>query len=809
MQTMTPPPLGAPPETLLPNGGRRTGATWVAATGAFLLLAAAAVFVAARWSAIPDGAKLAMLVAITGGCILGGDRLRRTLPATGNALFHLGALLVPIDGVALGLRTDLPWQQLLLLDSVIAVAVLTICAQRVGSVVLAAAASGAVIATAIGVAAVTPLPASFVLAAFALGACFVKRVERHAFVWATVAAIAPLSLLALDGIVTGQGVARDLGGLAVSWPWSIATGALVTIVVLRGARVRREPVLALIALAGWVAHGIAAWSDAQVPAVVEILAPAALFLVAELVILAVRRDQFWAKPADVAGRVLEVIAAVPTLVAIPAGVLFVHFEWQETSWAVAATITTLAWIVAERRRVSGRPTRALCLAGAAAAASFGIAAATGSALIVAGGALAIALITVFTVDRARCALVAYCAAMYSTWVVMTEPQFSFAGGLAAAAVIAVAVFWSRGRNEERATGLYLALLAFGLGIVGGAAVTPPLLMMLSWPIVAWGLALLAERTEIGSEHAMRALAFGVLVSFGDVPTVQAVITCGVLAALCAADAVRLRNVHLAYLAIAPLVYGEAIALMLSGFEPGVGGVVLCAGASVFLGIAACVRDPWRAPLAAAAAATAALGLIAAAPSPETFGAALMIVGALILATGLVIEKNEVSFAGGGAATLGFWMVLGANHVMISELYLAPVAIMLLIGGAMLRMNPSTRPSSWVAYGPAIAMLAASGIAERIGGGSAYHSLFAGAVGVAAVAFGGWRRSLAPLLLGTATLVVVVAREGLDSGAGIPTWAWLAAGGLALIGSAVAMERNDMSPVEAGRRLVDVMGAQFD
>ena len=51
--------------------------------------------------------------------------------------------------------------------------------------------------------------------------------------------------------------------------------------------------------------------------------------------------------------------------------------------------------------------------------------------------------------------------MYSTWVVMTEPHLSFAGGLAAAAVITVAVFWSRGNDEERATGLYLALLALG------------------------------------------------------------------------------------------------------------------------------------------------------------------------------------------------------------------------------------------------------------------------------------------------------------------------------------------------------------
>jgi hypothetical protein len=107
------------------------------------------------------------------------------------------------------------------------------------------------------------------------------------------------------------------------------------------------------------------------------------------------------------------------------------------------------------------------------------------------------------------------------------------------------------------------------------------------------------------------------------------------------------------------------------------------------------------------------------------------------------------------------------------------------------------------------LLAGSGLAERIGGGSGWHSLFAGCVGVLAVAAGGWRRALAPLLLGTATLVAVVMREALDSGAGVPTWAWLAAGGTALIAAAVAMERNDLSPVEAGRRIVDVVGAHFD
>ena len=36
----------------------RTGAVWVTGTGAFLLLAAASVFVAVHWGAIPDTVKL-------------------------------------------------------------------------------------------------------------------------------------------------------------------------------------------------------------------------------------------------------------------------------------------------------------------------------------------------------------------------------------------------------------------------------------------------------------------------------------------------------------------------------------------------------------------------------------------------------------------------------------------------------------------------------------------------------------------------------------------------------------------------------
>src|SRR5215210_5733276 len=87
----------------------RTGTVWVTGTGAFLLLAAAAVFTAMRWDQIPDAAKLGALGLATGACLLTGRGLKACLPATAGALFHLGTFLVPIDVAAVGIHADLDW----------------------------------------------------------------------------------------------------------------------------------------------------------------------------------------------------------------------------------------------------------------------------------------------------------------------------------------------------------------------------------------------------------------------------------------------------------------------------------------------------------------------------------------------------------------------------------------------------------------------------------------------------------------------------------------------------------------------------
>ncbi|MDQ3898635.1 MAG: hypothetical protein M3326_15560, partial [Actinomycetota bacterium] len=100
------------------------------------------------------------------------------------------------------------------------------------------------------------------------------------------------------------------------------------------------------------------------------------------------------------------------------------------------------------------------------------------------------------------------------------------------------------------------------------------------------------------------------------------------------------------------------------------------------------------------------------------------------------------------------------------------------------------------------------LAERVTGGAGWHGLVAGAVGTAAVALGGWRKLAGPMVVGTGLLVAVTVHESLGALAGVPTWGWLSLGGALLLAVGIALERSDTSPVEAGRRIVDVVAERF-
>jgi hypothetical protein len=364
----------------------RTGAVWVTGTGAFLLLAAAAVFVAVRWGEIPASAKLAAIGALTGGFLLAGRRLRADLPATAGALFHLGAFLVPVDVAAVAVRAELGWGQLLLAEGLVCGLTFGLAARAERSVVLRWAAAAAVVVAAAGVGTVGPVPAPLVLAVAAVAALLADR-QLLATAWAGAAGLAPVAGFALAASDVAPGVLERLG-LAGSEPRlaAVVTGAATAGVLATVARRRLDPALALLA-AGCLATGVVVTGAEMDPSpwAWTVAAAGALTLVEGVALLS-RRDRFWGPRIGLLADAAEVLA-VPGTAAAAAVVLVSPLALVDGAHAAASSALLAAlWVVADLRRRSGDGTpvaAALLLGGRFLPATIGIAACVPAAVCLA------------------------------------------------------------------------------------------------------------------------------------------------------------------------------------------------------------------------------------------------------------------------------------------------------------------------------------------------------------------------------------------------------------------------------------------
>ena len=819
-------------------------ATWIAGTGACLLLAATALFIAVRWDRLSDEIKLAVVLGLTGAFLGGGRLLRRRLPATGDVVFHLGAFVLPVDLAAVNVRIGMGWRGLLLAEGVLGLVAFGPLAAGTGSVVLGWAFGAAMVATAAGVAGISPLPAPLVLATVALVAHLARR-HRVAVAWAVVAGLGPLAGLAVAGTAQAVSPSADLGagvlaelGLA-GRPQSLVAvlaGGLAAVVLGREAAARRDLGLATVAAASLAAGGVMSWVAAEPGLRLTVLALAAVFLVLEVAAVLTRRDPFWAAPAQGLALAVEATAASIT------GFLFVELlllaPMVETGLGPVSdepllgpdavltgtlVITASAWLVAgRRRRLDGSSDASLLaplahpLAGPFAAASAVVAVEVGArsagpisvALVAAGAALVAAGGTVSLVVGAA-------FAAWAPTVSWNRPLLALAAGAAAAAILGAGAT-ARVRRRERASvvaGYGLAAVACFCALEGALwlfVMDPevPGVVSLSFAVGAlWTLGcwLDRERPALG-DVARASVALPVVVALSLDP-VEALAVSGAAGLALLVDALRLDRPGVAL--------GTAVAAQLvvvhacrsAGLSLPEAGLGLCAGAVVWSGLAVLATSRWRLPLLASAAMGSAAGMALASGDPAASATAVLVVGSLGVAAGLVLRRPELGHVGGLWVVSGIVSHLALNRVDLAEAYAVPAAAQLLVLGAQARHR--SRLSSWWAYGPAVTLLGGAALAERLAGGSGWHAVAAGSVGVAAVAVGGWRRLGGPLLLGTGLLAVVTVVESLPALAGVPTWGWLAAGGSVLVGVGVALEHGDTSPGEAGRRLVDAISDRFE
>lgn len=831
--TATDPTGGAAPR---PPSTSPVAATWVAGTGAFLLLAAAAVFIAVSWDRLPEVAKLSLVGAATGACIAGGRAVRRTLPATGDVVFHLGAFLLPIDVAGLGMRSSIGWRAVVVGEGIVGVGVLGGLAAASGSVVLGWAATASMVVLAVGIAAVSPVPAVVALAGAAVGAHLLGQRQR-ALAWSTVAALGPVLGMAvasaLSGTGLGEGVLADLGadgGLVA------LAGCLVAAVVLgREARARADVALAGLAVAGGLSGVAATWASAGIPGETTVLVLPVVFLVVQVVAALCDRDVFWRRPARSVAGLAEVAAAAVggvwtagLVLAAPIVETGRDFMSDVPGWApqpgAGASLGALAlgWAVAGLRRRPTSPTlagAARAVAGPAtgvwcalaAVAAVEVATASGSATAVALVAAAAALVWASSpaVQAAGAAL-----ALWAPVAVLDHPFAALAAGAASAAVVAsgavatraarpAARAWPLGAAAVVCAAIGTALATTGEG--GGSLTAGPALAF--FVAQAWLLATALDRAGGAAGLVARlAMLAAAGLALGQAPAAGAP-AIALATALLVADALRLSDRTVGLSAAASVQFLVVVLARQAGFDVPETGMALVLAAVVWGGLAAVVDDDRRDPFVAAAAMGVVVGVYLASGDPRMLSDAVVVSGGLLVAAGIVTGRGELAHAGGVAATLGVIGHLNASGVTALEPFVAPVALHLVVAGWHGRRSRTL--SSWAAYGPAVALLGGAALVERLDGGPAWHALVAGAVGVAAVACGGWRRLAGPLFLGTGLLVAVTLVESLGALAGVPTWAWLAVGGSVLLAVGVGLERADTSPGEAGRRLVDVIAERFE
>jgi hypothetical protein len=823
-----------------PDDFTRTGAVWVTGTGAFLVVVAATVFVAVRWDHLPDTIKLAILGALSGSALLAGRRLRRRLPATGAVLYHLGAFLLPVATAAVALRFDTGWGGLLLIEGTTGAAAFTVLERVERSVVLRVAAGAAVVVAALGLGATVGIAPAATLAAAAVLAELSRR-RTLAAGWALLAGIAPaIALTAGDWpspTILDDLALTDPNARRVALVGSIAAGVVLWI----EARARRDLVL-LVASALSITLGIAAtWQDLRPTATFGRLGLALGFVALEVAAWFVHEDDFLRAPSRLVAGAAEVVAgAVATTLA---GVVLVapHVVRGATATQIdgallaTALVATTGWIVADiRRRTKDQlqPPLALLLGsgwvpatlGTTATVIAGVALATGSAVATALTLAALAGVLVLSGREYGHAL----AAWFSVAAVATvthEPAVAAICAVAGTVTLSSAAVLRARRLRPDSPELasawpwalaYAALLPplFAIPVIDGWA--PDVAVLGGWVLTCWIAALILDTGAtkgftpgfglIGRAGTLVVLPLAFLM--GSAATAE--IT-GAIALLSMVDARRRRQPLDGSIAViaAPIAV-LATGLALDG--SGVAAPIAVGAFALLLSLGTLVAsDTWRPTVDAAAIWSITLALFFGIGHDTAFATVLLLAGASALTVAVGRRSAPYAVSGATLVCLGVWIHLDLAGVNATDAYVAPVAVALVAAGFLAR-RPSPRGSrelsSWVAYGPAIALLGAAAMAERLAGGAGVHALVAGSLGTVAVAIGGWRRLAAPLLLGTALMAAVVLSETLAYTATMPTWGWLALAGSALLAAGIAMERAEVGPLETGRRVLDVVHDRF-
>ncbi|MYU31897.1 hypothetical protein GTW52_01945 [Streptomyces sp. SID8358] len=765
---LSPPPPGfrpvaapfawGPPRQAAPATGARGAQNVLLGLGGLLLAVAAIAFTLFSWGEMGIAGRSAVLTAVTAGALVApAPLLGRRLSSTAEALAAVALVLTVLDAYAL--------HAAVLPDT-----------DGLGF----AAASSAVLAVA--------------WAAYGLG---LGRL-RLPLPAAVVAGQFPLVLWAWYA---------DGAAVAFGWALLVTAAADVAVASWGGRLAVRVAAWSGAAVTGSVALLIGLVTSLSAGGAVAAVGPGALLLAGAVVALSAG----WRAPREWA--VTGGVVAGGSAVAGVGGVLRTGVPW---SWAVVVYLLCGAALSAVvRLRAVPRPV---------------VRGVVGASVAVTGAAVLVVLPVVAAVLFGPASLVT------DVWSGAPEGVRGAVGAsvrwpdagpapvvLLVSAALLGAAYAARGRAGGPRTGWWAAAGCGALGLGWAGAVVLPVVVDASYAVaVVMGLLLVAGLSEVAVRRAPDAVAWTALgcalvgavgtglPALAAEPATHAVF--GALVVLFAGVAVRsrvaaVRSVAAVASVLCALVVAGAVGASLGWSAPRAAVAVLVVPAvTVGLGLRLRAAAPTLSPspplsrplslslsleIAGAFGALVAVGLSV--PDAPYLALVLGLCGVLAAATALRPERRPgAGYLAAGLFVAATWVRLGASGVADPETYTLPVSVVA-CGVGFLRRRGDPEASSWVAYGPGLAVTLLPSLVTAWPDPHWARPLLLGVAALVVTLVGARRRLQAPLVLGGSVLALDALHElaphvaqVLDA---LPRWAFPALAGLLLLALGATYEQR--------------------
>lgn len=794
-------------------------AAWVALLGAALVMIAAGIVVSSSWGAYGPTVRALAIALVTGALAWASERGRQLVPVSAAVTAHVATFLAAPLGIAIASMFGATWPLCLLVGGVLAVAATEFQGRRWPGTVLHAGQVGAISLAATGLAAITGTTAGIVAGIVAVGLVAVGA-QRRASALAVLAVASPLLWALADaGIGAGTFERAGLVGDRLGWSGPVV-GLLAALVLAISAARTASNVLML-------ASGLAVVSGA-VTGLAAIDGPGVLWWsVPALVVIAIE-SVWWLLPNDEdrsAVRALIDGATIPFAVLACGSPLLVWFTDLTGELGIAlvpTTVTAVALALVWFRWYSdGRPTADLA---GAAMAVVGITAAIASdahPVVVASIAVA-ATVASWAISRRKAPVALYPPACWAALTIAAagDSTAAWSSPSLVALLATLSVLTIGTRSRQAVDRRELGWLELGT-VVLAVAVTATTVIDAAWEVIVLGAAATIIVLAVAFER--RLVTWGCVVA-GVVATIStlagmetspiepslwigwALLATGLLAV--GGIARSWTAVHAATVAVVGAITVAAASVPVEPEQVIISAMI----ASVTLsGLAVAIAR--RSPLdtAAVASTVVAVGAASLDVHPMWVSAVWFLVGTQVLVAGLAVRKPVVQLSGAVLATgaaISTWFTSGANDWFIQvieplditagDVWMAAATAAAFTAGFAARRALAV--STWLAYPVAFAIAAVWLTGVQVERDTVWALPLALTIGMVAAAVGAWRRLAAVLVGGIAMVSLALVTAIGDGLTDVPTWAWLAVGGVSLLGVAVLIERMGRTGVAGLKEL---------